>query len=102
MSNLGIEYNQVENAAGRWDELAGLMTDTERDLADASAAGLAPSVRAAATAFLTAWSGYAGESSDIATGFGEAMRARVTDYQGTDQASRNALTDLDGRLGPAR
>lgn len=102
MSELGIEYGQVDKAAALWDDLSALMAESERDLSTASTAGLGSSVQSAATAFLTAWSGYAGESADIATGFGDALRARVADYRGTDQGSRDDFTNLDGRLGPAR
>ncbi|MBC9732522.1 hypothetical protein [Nocardioides marmotae] len=102
MSTMGADYNQLSLGSTNWLALAELMTSTSRDLAGQGTGALAPGVQSAAQAFLTAWSGYAAESSTLATGFADALDARVTDYSTTDQGAESGLTDLDGRLGPAR
>lgn len=102
MSAFGAEYSELSHGSANWRVLAELMTSTSRDLDGQGTGALPSSVQAAAQAFLTAWAGYADESSAIATGFAEAIDARVVDYSATDQGSGNRFTDLDGRLGPAR
>ncbi|MDN4160981.1 hypothetical protein [Nocardioides abyssi] len=102
MSTFGAEYSELSLGSTNWQALAELMTSTSRELDRQSVAALAPGVQSAAQAFLTAWSGYAAESSTLATGFADALDARVTDYSGTDQGADERFTDLDGRLGPAR
>ncbi|NHC21845.1 hypothetical protein G6553_01475 [Nocardioides sp. IC4_145] len=102
MSTFGAEYSGLSYGSGNWRVLAELMTSTSRDLAGQGTGALAPSVQAAAEAFLTAWSGYADESSTIAIGFADAIDAQAVDYSTTDEGSGNRFTDLDGRLGPAR
>lgn len=102
MSVLGAEYDPLVATAEDWRSLASLMTGTSRDLAGQGTGSLPPSVQGAASSFLSAWSGYAEESAAIAEGFAASVDARVTDYSGADDGSRDQMTDLDGRLGPAR
>lgn len=102
MSILGVDYAAISRGGRDWEQLAELMSETSRDLADQGVGALPPSVQGAASSFLRAWAGYAGESSAIATGFAGALDARVADYRGTDQRVDGQLTELDGRLGPAR
>jgi hypothetical protein len=85
-----------------WEGQARLMDATARDLAGASASALPPSVQAAATTFLSRWSGYAEESAAIAHGFVGALTATGDDYSTSDDAADRRFSDLDGRLGPAR
>ncbi|MEV7430759.1 MULTISPECIES: hypothetical protein [unclassified Nocardioides] len=102
MSTLGAEYSELSLGSTNWRALADLMTSTSRDLEGQGTGALAPSVQGAAQAFLTAWAGYAAESSELATGFADALDARIDDYGTTDQGADSRFTDLDGRLGPAR
>jgi hypothetical protein len=102
MSELGVEYHDLAYGSGNWRVLVELMTTTSRDVAAQGTGALAPSVQPAAQAFLTAWSGYAAESSTLAEGFADAIDAQAVDYSTTDEGSSTRFTDLDGRLGPAR
>jgi hypothetical protein len=85
-----------------WEGQESLMQSTARDLRNASASALPPSVQAAATTFLTRWAGYAEESTAIAQGFIGALRATADDYSSADDAADREFSDLDGRLGPSR
>ncbi|WP_181309525.1 hypothetical protein [Nocardioides campestrisoli] len=87
---------------GRWEELEALMKDAGQELSGAPVGGLGSSARGAARSFLTAWSGYAGESREIAAGFVTALQATATDFSGTDQGQAHDFSNLDGRLGPER
>lgn len=78
------------------------MATTQTELADAPVTGLASGVQGAASAFLSAWSGYAGESAAICEGMGEALRLLVHDVTATDEQRQAAFSRLDGRLGPQR
>ncbi|GAA5108009.1 hypothetical protein GCM10023339_06560 [Alloalcanivorax gelatiniphagus] len=85
-----------------WESQERLMDSTATALRGASAGALPPSVQAAATTFLTRWSGYAEESSAIAQGFLGALRATANDYSTSDDQADRQFSDLDSRLGPAR
>lgn len=102
MSQMGLEYDAIRTAVGDWQRLDELMTTSRRALADASTGALPPSVQGAASGFLTAWAGYAGESAAIAAGFAQALDATSLDFAGTDEADGARWQQLDGRLGPAR
>lgn len=85
-----------------WEGQQTLMETTARELGNASASALPPSVQGAATTFLTRWAGYAGESVAIAQGLVGALEATADDYSTADDAVDRQFSDLDGRLGPAR
>ncbi len=102
MSGFGMEYGAIGRGDEDWARLAGLMRDTQGEFAGASTSGLAPSVRGAADAFLTAWAGYAGESASIGDGLSDALRLLLGDVTATEQQREAEFRDLDGRLGPQR
>ena len=102
MSTMGVELNAIKAASGDWDRLHELMTTSQRSLADASTGALPPAVRGAASSFLSAWAGYAGESAALASGFSDALDATAADWTGTDEADAARWDTLDGRLGPSR
>lgn len=102
MSGYGVGPSSVPWAKQAWEDLSELMERTRSDLASASATGLAPSVRTAASAFLTAWSGHAKESTAMADGFVDALDSINARYGAQEQLSEEQLRNLDGRLGPAR
>lgn len=97
----GWDPSTAAATATRWDELSEMMARTKTDLGGASTSGFAPSVAAAASGFLKSWSGFAGESSDIAAGFSTALHDSSQLYDQTDQASHKEFQAIDGRLGPA-
>lgn len=102
MGGMALEYGALGSGDEAWTRLAELMRNTQQELSDAPAAGLAPSVRGAASSFLTAWAGYAGESAAIGDGLAEALRVLQYDVATTDEERQQIFRDLDGRLGPAR
>ena len=102
MTHIRWESAAIGYGVERWEDQALLMDGAVRDLGRASVSGLAPSVQGAASSFLSAWAGYAGESQVIAEGFVAALRAATADMSGTDEAQGSGYADLDGRLGPAR
>ena len=102
MSGLGLEYGDLGRGDQDWSRLAELMRTTESDIKGAPTNGLAPSVRGAASRFLTAWSGYAGESAAIADGLAGALRAIGNDVLATEAEREQEFGRLDSRLGPAR
>ncbi|WP_101523457.1 hypothetical protein [Nocardioides houyundeii] len=99
---IGWEYDPLVAGAVKWDDLGTLLQDSAKDLGSASTGGLAPGVQGAANSFLTAWQGYAGESAAIAAGMAGALRASVSDVQGTDGEQSGGYSALDSRLGPSR
>lgn len=102
MSTMGVEGNALRTGSADWARLSELMTSTSGSVGEASTAGLAPSVQGAAAAFLSAWSGYAGESAAIATGFSGALDAASDDFTNRDDEADQRFSQLDSRLGPAR
>lgn len=102
MGDFRVAPAALASTARRWDGAAELMAGTARDLAAASADGLAPDVRDAARRFLQAWSGYAAESEGIARGLGAGLREVATDLRETDTRQGTDFHALDARLGPAR
>jgi hypothetical protein len=98
----GIDPGSIPTAVTKWEDVGELMTTTKTELAGQSPIGFAPSVQGAASAFLTAWSGFAGESRAIADGFVSALQSTQSSYGRSDQLSAGELDRLDGRLGPAR
>lgn len=102
MSGLGLEYDELGRGDQDWSRLAELMRTTGSDIEGASTNGLPPSVQAAATTFLSAWSGYAGESAAIADGLAGALRAIGNDVFATEAEREQEFGRLDSRLGPAR
>lgn len=102
MTGYGLGPSTMPWAIGRWEDLEELMEKTRSELAGAGTGGLAPSVQAAAAAFLTAWSGYAGESKAMADGFVAALHTTDATYTGRERLTEEQLKNLDGRLGPAR
>lgn len=101
MSDFAVQPTLLRSAVSRWEEQEALMTQATQELASASSGGLAPSVRGAANAFLTAWHGYAKESLEIAEGFTQALRDSLEDVTSTDRSQADSYGQLDGRLGPA-
>lgn len=85
-----------------WEGQERLMDSTARAFSSASASALPPGVQAAATTFLTRWTGYAEESTAIAQGLVGALKATANDYSTADDAADRQFSDLDGRLGPTR
>lgn len=102
MSEMGIELGSLRAGSRDWSELSERMTTTATYFEQASGFSLGDSVQVAATSFLDAWAGYAGESAAIATGFSEALTAAADSYGQSDDAADQGFGDLDGRLGPAR
>jgi hypothetical protein len=102
VTGYGLGPSTIPWAVARWEDLGELMEKTRSELGDAGTAGLAPSVRTAAAAFLTAWSGYAGESRAMADGFVAALHTTDATYTGRERLTEEQLKNLDGRLGPAR
>lgn len=100
MSSIGVEHNALVSGAKDWESLATLMDNTSQELTDQSTSPIPESARSAASTFLTRWAGYAGESSEIATGFSGALDASVDNYFTADDAADRKFADLDGRLGP--
>ena len=98
----GLDPGAIPLAVTTWEDLAELTTTTQTELAGQSPGGFAPSVRAAASTFLSAWSGFAGESRAIADGFVSALQSSQSSYSQSDQLTAGELDRLDGRLGPAR
>ncbi|WP_121256266.1 hypothetical protein [Nocardioides ferulae] len=98
----GVVPEPLAFAARDWGDLAELMERSSSDLGGQGVGALAPSVQAAASAFLTAWAGYAGESAAIARGFSSALDALVADATHTDDAIDTHFGGIDARLGPAR
>lgn len=99
---LAWQTESLRRGTQGWDSQEALMESAARDLRGASCAALPPSVRGAATTFLSRWAGYAEESTSIARGFVGALRATADDYSTSDDAVDRRFSDLDGRLGPAR
>ena len=85
-----------------WESQETLMDTSARELRGASASALPPSVRGAATTWLSRWAAHAGESAAIAEGFVGALHATSDDYSTADDATDRRFSDLDGRLGSAR
>jgi hypothetical protein len=102
VTGYGLGPSSVPWAVGQWEDLEELMEKSRSALAAAGATGLAPSVQAAATSFLTAWAGYAGESKVMAGGFVAALHTTDAAYTGQETLTEEQLKNLDGRLGPAR
>lgn len=102
MSTFGLEAEVLRQAGLRWRELGELMDRTSQDLSAAPVTGVAAEVRHAATAFLTAWSGFAEESAEIAEGFATALAATADGALLTDRAVGETLQGLDARIGPQR
>jgi hypothetical protein len=102
VSTFGLEYNALTAGAQDWRDLAELMTDTSRGLADQPTSAIPASAQDAAASFLSAWSGFAGESAEIATGFAGALDATRSSYRSADDATDQRFAHLDGRLGPRR
>lgn len=102
MSGYGLGPSSVPWAAQAWEDLAELMEKTRSELASTSSTGLAPSVQTAASAFLTAWSGYAAESRTMADGFVGVLNSINARYGEQEQLTEEQLKNLDGRLGPSR
>lgn len=102
MSVTGIEYNQMRSASTAWGEQADEMEKTSKELAGLSVSGLAPSVQHVASSFMEAWSGYAHESADIASGFADAISTTADHINDADEVSKSWLDRLDGHLGPTR
>ena len=102
MSEYGVTAGSIPLVAGTWDDLSEQMATTSHALAGQGVGGLPPSVQAAASAFLTTWSTYAGESSTLADGFAKALRTTSAVYDRSDSLSEAELHRLDGRLGPER
>ncbi len=102
MAGYGLGLSSVSWAIQSWEDLEELMEKTRSELATESATGLAPSVQAAASSFLTAWSGHAGESRAMADGFVAALHSTDVRYTGQETLTEEQLKNLDGRLGPAR
>ena len=87
--------------------VSGVMTNprsmpTRRASAAMASRSRRVSVQASAATFLERWSGYAGESADIAEGFSGALKATLNDYTTAEDANDRQFSDIDGRLGPAR
>lgn len=102
MSTLGFAQGPMASGSESWRALAELMTDSSHELSAQSTAGLPPSVQGAAATFLSAWSGHAAQSSTLASGFADALRAAAAGFWATDQSVGSRLTDLDGRLRSSR
>ena len=102
MREMGLELGALRVGSRDWSDLAERMTTTATYFQQASGYALGDSVQAAATSFLDAWAGYAGESAAIATGFSDALTAAADSYGGSDDGADQGFADLDGRLGPAR
>lgn len=98
---LGLDYGSLASGVEDWSRLGELMRSTGSELGDASTAGLAPTVQGAAQSFLTAWSGYAGESAAISDGLSEALGLLTTDMTATEEELTARFGTLDGRLGSA-
>lgn len=96
---LGIDYGAMGGASQEWRDISELMAGTKGKLDGASPGVFAPSVQGAATAFVSAWQGFARDSADIATGFAEALELNVYDQRVVDEVVRDGF---DGRLGSAR
>ena len=101
-SPLVWQMESLRRGTEGWEGQESLMESTARDLRNASASALPPSVQAAATTFLTRLAARADESTAIAQGFVGALRATADDYSTADDAADRQFSDLDGRLGPAR
>lgn len=97
-----VEWTDVLKGKADWGVLAEQMDETSTALSGASTSGMPPSVLPSARAFLDAWSGFAGESSTLATGFADALQASMDQYGDADAQAGDRYADLDGRLGPAR
>ncbi|MBS45177.1 MAG: hypothetical protein CMH83_18805 [Nocardioides sp.] len=95
-----VEQARLRQGSTRWDELAGLMRTTSTELGDASVAGLPPRVQDAASRFLARWSGWAGQSDEIAAGFATALDDAASSYLTADSDAAQAVDVLDGRIGP--
>jgi hypothetical protein len=102
VSGLGLEYGEIGRGDEDWSRLADLMRTTAGELEGAPVGGLAPSVQGAATAFLSAWAGYAAESAAIADGLADALRLLVGDVRATEEQRQEEFGRLDSRLGSAR
>lgn len=100
--SMGYIGSGLAAAEDRWVLLAELMATSVQDFDGASVSGLAPSVQPAATRFVEAWRGYAGQSRDLATGMGGAVRATLEDTGAIDEDTQRMFDALDTRLGPAR
>lgn len=102
MSQLQYEFGAINVGASHWEELEALMADAAKELGQAPVSGLAPGVQGAASAFLSAWAGFAEESRAMANGFAGALRAAAADMGGTDQSQSGQYDSLDGRMGPGQ
>ncbi|ANH38175.1 hypothetical protein I601_1744 [Nocardioides dokdonensis FR1436] len=102
MSQMGMEYNALRAGSRRWAALGELLDETAKDFGAAPVAGLAPDCQGAATSFLSAWQGYAGESAAIVEGFATALEEVVGSTTETDSATGSGFETLDSRLGSAR
>lgn len=94
-----MEYGAMTSASQEWRDISELMDGTVSKLSGTSSGVFAPSVQSKATAFVTAWKGFARESADIALGFAEGLEANVLDQKAVDEVIRDGF---DGRLGPSR
>lgn len=99
MTSFGMEYGAMSSATQEWRDISELMDGCANKLSGASTSAFAPSVQPTATAFVTAWKGFARDSAGIATGFAEALEVNVFDQSALDEVVRDGF---DGRLGPAR
>lgn len=99
MSMMGVEYSAMQASIADWADLAERMDTLGGDLADTGTAGLPESVQGAAAAFLTAWSGYASDSAEIARNFSACLQACSDNYLQADAEATARFDDLDGSLG---
>lgn len=102
MGDVLLNPPSVLSAAERWTEAAELASTASSLLGGESPYGMGSRVWPAATAFLSAWAGYATESAAIAAGYADALEGIVHDLASTDATNRERFEDLDSRLGPER
>ena len=100
-SGYTVNSDALEYRAESWRDLSGLMRDSQSDLDGAPAGSFPPSVVGAARTFLSTWSSSAGESSEMAESYADALLATRSSYLTADSSADDAFSGLDSRLGPA-
>lgn len=100
MSEFGATRDALQRGTSAWQELHQTMRSTASDLADTTASALPPGVRPAAVAFLDAWAGHAGRSSEVASGFADDLAANDRGYAAADGEAALAFTTLGDGVEP--
>lgn len=96
MGDVAVWTENLRAAAGGWREQQGTLRDARNGLAgaEASTAAVGPRVKPALDAFLDAWILHLADLATTAERHADDLDAAATDYDATDETSRQRLAQL--------